>query len=445
MRRGRLLHRVGVVCLALAGLAAALPAAGQDRPAIVIRDPSERGYKAAVQRFPANPGERALADRVHENVLRGLRFSGLFDPLAERAFLGPVQSAPLDVPTPIRCELWKQIGADALVEGEVEASGDRLRTEYRIRDVSRGCIVLGRRRSLKGGRDLAERMGKAIADDVVEAFTGTPGVADTEIAFVSDRGGNKEIYVMDADGGSLRRATSNGSINTFPSWGPDGDSIVYTTYRYRNRPWLFLLTRGRRSPGRILRELSLGKIYRGVFAPDSWELAVVGVADDATELFRVDRDGDGLRRLTNHRAIDVSPAWSPDGRRMAFVSDRTGSPQVYVMDADGGDVRRLTFDGSYNTSPSWSPDGRWIAYEARVGGQFDIWLIDPEGGSGVPLVTHPRSDESPTWAPDGRKLAFTSTRRGRADVYVVDVTGKNLIRVTDEGENTQPAWGPYRR
>ena len=435
----------GLVLAVLLLGAAASPGLAQDRPAIVIRDPSAKSYRTAVQHFAADPEDRPIAGRVHEQVLRGLRFSGLFTPIAERAFLAPIQSAPLDVATPVRCELWKQIGADALVEGEVELVGDRLRAAYRIRDVSRDCVTLGRRRSLKGGLELAERMGKAIADDVVEAFTGVPGVADTELAFVSDRSGNKEIYVMDADGGNLRRATSNGSINTFPAWSGSGDAIVYTSYRYRDRPWLFLLTRGSRSPGRILRDVAVGKLYRGVYAPKGEQLALVGIVDEASDIFRVERDGGELRRLTRHRAIEVAPSWSPDGRRLAFVSDRSGSPQVYVMDRDGENLRRLTFDGSYNTAPAWSPDGRWIAYETRVDGQFDIWLIDPEGGSGVPLVTHPRSDESPTWAPDGRKLAFTSTRRGRADIYRMDVTGGDPIRITDEGENTQAAWGPFRR
>jgi TolB protein len=61
-------------------------------------------------------------------------------------------------------------------------------------------------------------------------------------------------------------------------------------------------------------------------------------------------------------------------------------------------------------------------------------------------VTHPRSDEHPTWAPDGRKLAFASTRRGRADIYQTDVNGENLRRLTEgAGDNTNPAWGPFRR
>ena len=291
------------------------------------------------------------------------------------------------------------------------------------------------------------RVGRAIADDIVGAFTGTPGVADTEIAFVSDRSGAKEVWVMDADGGNVRAVTFNRSINSFPSWGPDGESIVYTSYRYRHRPHIFLLTRGRRSPGRILRNLNSGHpLYRAVFAPEDEKLAVVMSPNGAAEIYTALPDGSELRRLTRNRAIDVGPTWSPDGKRIAFVSDRSGSPQIYVMDADGGGVRRLTFNGNYNASPSWSPDGRWIAYESRVRSQFDIWLIDPEGEVNLPLVSNPRSDEHPTWSPDGRMIAFSSTRRGRADIYVVDVTGENLRRLTEgQGENVNPCWGPHRR
>ena len=62
-------------------------------------------------------------------------------------------------------------------------------------------------------------------------------------------------------------------------------------------------------------------------------------------------------------------------------------------------------------------------------------------------MTNPRSDEHPTWSPDSRKIAFSSTRRGRSDIYVVDVGGRSEepLRVTNAGENTSPAWGPWRR
>jgi TolB protein len=426
----------------------ALAVRAEERPPIVITDPGAKSYRAAVQRFArlgedAEPGAVAALRRAVEE---GLALSNLFSPIQTAAFLGPVDSAPLAEDTTVVCENWSQIGSDALVRGELALGTAALRVEYEVIDVSRGCRRLLRKRYRGAPEDLP-RVGRAIADDVVGAFTGTPGVSDTEIAFVSNRSGTKEVWVMDADGGNQRAVTQNRSINSFPSWDPDGESIVYTSYRYRQRPHIFLLTRGRRSPGRILRELDPAyPLYRAVFAPEGQKLAVVMSPNGAAEIYRALPDGGALQRLTKNLSIDVAPSWSPDGERIAFVSDRSGSPQIYVMDSDGGDARRITFNGSYNSGPAWSPDGRWIAYESRVGSQFDIWLIDPEGQVNLPLVSNPRSDEHPTWSPDGRMLAFTSTRRGRADIYVSDLTGKNLRRLTQgEGDDVNPAWGPYRR
>ncbi|MBW2495234.1 MAG: PD40 domain-containing protein, partial [Deltaproteobacteria bacterium] len=289
---------------------------------------------------------------------------------------------------------------------------------------------------------LARRM----ADDIVEVLTGVRGVASTELTFVSKRDGNPEIFVMNADGSNQRAATANRSINNFPTWSPSGDSIIYTSYRSENRPMLYLSTRGRGKPGRILAPLSSNPLYRAVYHPNGRELAVVMSPKGSAEIYRVDLAGKNPRNLTRSRAIDVSPSWSPDGDRLAFVSDRSGSPQIYLMDSDGANVRRLTFNGNYNTNPAWSPDGRWIAYQGRVGGQFDIWLIDPEGSVNLPLISHPRSDESPCWSPDSRKIAFSSTRRGSAEIYVIDSSGENLRRLTrSSGDDTSPAWGPFPR
>jgi TolB protein len=445
---GRSLSAVGRFALALGLVLLALPelARARERPPVIITDPSARTYRTAVQRFlPRTPAVGTASERIREAVEGGLLFSDLFSIVDPRAFLDATESPPLDGGPPLVCSNWRQIGSDALVQAEVDGSASALRVEFQVFDVSRGCLRLLRKR-YRGGPADAARIGRAIADDIVGAFTGIPGVSDTEISFISTRTGAREVHVTNADGSDVRTATRNGSINAFPDWSPDGNTIVYTSYRYRNRPSLFFLTRGATSPGRVLRELDgMAPIYRGVFDPSGERLAIVMTRDGASDIYTVQRNGTNLRRLTNNRVIDISPSWSPDGRRLAFVSDRTGAPQIYVMNADGSNQRRITFDGSYNTAPSWSPDGRWIAYETRVGGQFDIWLIDPEGRTNVPLVTHPRSDESPTWSPDSRKLAFSSKRRGRADIYVVDVTGQHVRQVTEGGENTSPAWGPYRR
>jgi TolB protein len=416
---------------------------GSERPPVVVTDAGGNAFRIAVQEFA--PGARGLdVAALRGDVQDALAFSGLFAPLDAAAFLGPRQTSALS--DSLGCPEWRQIGADAFLEGVTRASGSVAEVEFRVWDVAR-CRAL-MTKSYHGGASEAPRMARRIADDVVEAFTGKRGVASTEISFVSTRSGHPEIDVMDALGGNQRAATRNKSINAFPSWSPDGNAIVYMSYAFNRSPHLFRLVRGgSEKAGRLLENLDANRaVYRGVYDPSGARLAVVISIDGAPEIFTVDADGQNLKRLTNHKAIDLSPTWSPDGSRIAFVSDRTGSPQIYVMNSDGSGQRRLTFDGSYNTSPAWSPDGRWIAYETRVGGQFDIWLIEPEGRTNVPVVTNPRSDEAPSWSPDSRKLAFHSERRGKADVYVVDLDGENPRRLTeDSGENTHPCWGPYPR
>jgi TolB protein len=412
-----------------------------ERPAVVVTSGQDQKFSIALQKFAGGPD----AEAYREDLVAALELSNLFRTIDPKAFLGPTTTETQGARASIECLEWSTIGADVFVEGALSVSEGQFSAEFGVWDLA-GCQRKLRRRYSQASTAESDILAKRMADDIVEVLTGTRGVASTELTFVSKRGGNPEIFVMDADGGNQRAATANRSINNFPSWSPSGDSIIYTSYRTGNRPLLFLSTRGRGKPGRILSELSDIPQYRAVFRPDGRELAVVMSPSGSAEIYRVGLDGKSRRRLTKNRSIDVSPSWSPDGSKLAFVSDRSGSPQVYLMDADGSNVRRLTFNGGYNTSPAWSPDGRWIAYQGRVGGQFDIWLIDPEGSVNLPLVSHPRNDESPCWSPDSRQIAFSSTRRGSADIYLVDSGGNHLRRLTrSSGDDTSPSWGPYPR
>lgn len=431
-----------MVGLAALGLAATPRMAAAQRPAVVITESRAEAFRIAVQEF-ATAQSRVDAKRFRSDVIAALEFSSVFQSIDPAAFLGPAVTPALGDGPPA-CADWSPIGADALLEGALARDGDELAVEFRAIDVVRCRTAL--RKRYRGPPGEADKLARRIADDVVGAFTGTPGVAATEFSFISDRSGQPEVFVMNADGSDPRATTRDRALKGFPDWAPDGGSILYMSYQFRRSPHLFRIVRsGNLRAGRLLRELDPSQsVYRGVYSPDGNSIAAVVTVEGAPDIFRTDAEGGNLQRLTRNPAIDVSPAWSPDGKQIAFVSDRTGSPQLYIMDARGERARRLTFDGGYNAAPAWSPDGRWIAYEARLNGQFDIWLIDPQGQVNTPLVDHPRSDESPTWSPDSRKIAFHSTRRGKADIYIVDLDGKNLRRVTEgQGENKQPDWGPY--
>ena len=453
MNQGKTIGAVLAAVAGTLGALAAISAFAQDLsneqgplPTLEIAPGRGSSFRAVVLPFRtvgAPVGDERIAT-LREEIERGLEFSSVVLPLDRAAYLGSEESPPLEGGD-YDCESWKQSGADALLIGEVQREGVRLRAELRVVDVGR-CEPI-KSGELVGARDELAQLGRLIADETVEALTGLRGVSGTEIAFISDRTGDREIYVMSADGRDQRPATKSRTLKMFPEWTQDGRAVLYTNYD-GTQPAFSITSRAPDiTPGPILRSMLPGlPKYRGRFDPTGDVLAMVSSVDGAAEIYRVKRRGSEPKRLTNHPSIDISPSWSPDGRELVFCSDRSGSPQLYLMDRDGGNLRRLTYTGAYNTAPVWSPDGRWIAYETRVRGQFDIWLIDPSGQINFPIVQHPRSDEAPSWSPDGRKIAFSSARRGRFDLYAMDWNGENLQRLTSRsGKNIQADWGPWVR
>ncbi|MFQ5697949.1 MAG: hypothetical protein ACE5IL_06645 [Myxococcota bacterium] len=431
---------------ALAGLAlclcalAPLRGGAEERLRIDVRGGVARAVPVAVQRFAITGKVSAeQRDRFDRALRAGLEFSGLVDLVDREAFLDPVDS-PRPLAQVIPCDNWRGIGADVLVQGSLEGDARRVRAHFRIWDVVR-CQMQGAGGHFETAGGAEALLGRRLADEIVGRFTGTRGVAATQIAFISTRSRNKEVYLMEADGSDPRPVTRNRSINLLPDWSPDGDSLLYTSYR-RGHPEVWRISRGRR-PNGPLRDDGSTQI-RGVWGPDGAGVALVVSHGPATGLYRVRPDGSRLEAITRGRFLDTSPTWSPDGSKIAFVSDRSGGPQLYLLDVDDRSVRRLTFEGRYNASPAWSPTGEWIAYQTQTQAGFDLYLIDPETGTTVPLVVHAGSDEDPSWAPDGRKIAFASARLGRYDVYTIDVDGRNLRRATRNlGECTAPAWSPW--
>ncbi len=422
------------ISLLLAGVASA-----QESIDIRIQGSAGRDFQAAVRRFEA-PAGSAEAASFHRELSEALAYSGVFQLVPERAFLEPVDTRNYDSGR-FSCENWRAIAADAVVEGRIERTATGLRLHYRAWDVPR-CQEQGQSKWVATDADESWIAARKIADDLVERFTGRRGVSSTQLAFVSDQGGNKEVYVMESDGTRKRGVTGNGRINLFPAWSPKGEELLYTTFRGGVMD-LWRVARGRRAGGRAVS--TPFEKYRGIYGPDNGQITFVMNRDGNTDIYQVGVQGGAPRRLTDSRAIEVSPTWSPDGRRLAFASDRTGSPQIYVWDRGGsGETKRLTFAGDYNTSPAWSPTGEWIAFTARAGDNIDIYLIDPDSLYTAPLITHPRSDEEPAWSPDGRKLAFTSNRRGRKEVYSQDIDGRNLRRLTEGfGNSSNPAWSGW--
>ena len=146
---------------------------------------------------------------------------------------------------------------------------------------------------------------------------GTPhGPPDAKrIAFTSGREWNRQIYVMDADGGNQRNLSNNDFDESSPSWSPDGKRILFVS---------------------------------------------------TVDIYVMDADGGNPKNLTHGRRLnESSPSWSPDGKRIVFVgSGADVGSDIYVMDADGANPRNLTNNPDADKDPSWSPNGKRIAFSS---------------------------------------------------------------------------------
>jgi TolB protein len=405
-------------------------------------------YKIALQRFAADERSGASVDPVYTELASALQFAPGFRLVSDDAFLEPLRTVDLDSAA-IACENWRATGANFLVQGRLErvAGAREQRVRYRVWDVDL-CRERGDAGDVQAPDDRVWLMAREIADEIVDRITGRRGVAATQLAFISNEGGNRAVYVMEAvDGSRRRRVTTNDAINMFPDWSDDSRNLLYTSFR-DGRADLWTLARGQGKSGRLLdlgAEFTGLERWRGVFGPGPEEVTFVMHRDSNTDIYVANRNGRNMRRLTDDKGIDWAPAWSPDRKRLAFASDRSGTPQLYIVEVETGAVRRITYQGSYNASPAWSPTGEWIAYVARTGrANLELYLIDPESLYTYPLVLHERVDQDPTWSPDGRKIAFASDRRGDRDIYTIDSDGQNLRRLTQGfGDCIGPAWARW--
>jgi Tol biopolymer transport system component len=219
-----------------------------------------------------------------------------------------------------------------------------------------------------------------------------------KIAFSSNRDGNFEIYVMNADGSAQTRLTNNAEWDVSPAWSPDRSKIAFSSRRDGN-----------------------------------WEIYVMNA------------DGSGVKRLTNDPGFDSGPEWSPDGTKIAFASDRIVTPWgiritgIYIMNTDGSNVT-APFEAANYYYPDWSPDGQKFVFQsmrdgAEVYPTHDIW-VGNVNGSGFTRLTDPNdgADQYPAWSPNGSQIAFVHT-----GIWVMNADGSAKRKLTN---GFSPAWSP---
>jgi Tol biopolymer transport system component len=173
------------------------------------------------------------------------------------------------------------------------------------------------------------------------------------------------------------------------------------------------------------------------------KIAFVSDRDGNYEIYVMNEDGNGLKRLTNNHDEDVFPCWSPDGRKIAFESRRDGNPEIYVMNADGTEQTNLTRSTSGEQDPSWSPDGQKIAFHSLKDENHEICVMNADGSELKRLTNNRTHDMSPSWSPDGMKIVFHSLKDENHEIYVMNADGSGQMRLTNNPAfDRSPAWSP---
>lgn len=407
---------------------------------IDIDSPSFQKFPIAISDFATTGKDvhsKDLSSWFSDTLAKDLTITGFFNIISKKAFLENKNQANIKDER-IDFDSWTVIGAEYLVKGKFSIAGGKLVAEFRLYDVVKGELTVGK--EYTGTIEEKYEMVRKFTREILISLTGDGGVFDSQIAFVMKKGRTSDIYLISFDGSSLSKATDERSMTLSPRWSPDGKYISFTSYRDGN-PDLFIKSVNGSGQKKIAG-------FRGINIPGTWsrdgrKILFTTSKDGNEEIYSMDVYSGKLERLTHNYSINVSPAWSADNRKIAFVSNRAGSPQIYIMDADGDNVRKLTYDGNYNTSPSWSPRGKSIAYEGLINSRFQIFTIDEDGTHHVQLTFDNADHESPTWSPDGRYLSFCIRRNGKSGLYIMNANGSNL-RSLYEGSNSciSASWSP---
>lgn len=243
--------------------------------------------------------------------------------------------------------------------------------------------------------------------------------------------GTRNVWRVNADGNGLRLITNVTAAGTDcfgPRWSPDGTKVVFYSRR---------------------------KID-GSDAPSP---------NAVFNIWRVNADATGLLALTTTTAVGTNsqnPQWSPDGNTIAFASSRrldgsdasNPATNIWRVNADGTGLRLITnatAAGVNQIVPQWSPDGTKIVfYSTRkldgsdaqsTNGIFNIWRVNPDG-SGFTALTNSTlvgtGSFDPQWSPGGTKIVFWSTRKlDGTDAPNMNQTG-NIWRVNTDGTGLTP-------
>ncbi len=173
-------------------------------------------------------------------------------------------------------------------------------------------------------------------------------------------------------------------------------------------------------------EKTNGMGLHGFFAS---KLAFIGEMTGHKEVYVSDLFCGEVRRITNDRAIALSPRWAPDGNRIVYTSFyHSGAPDIFLMDL--GTNQRMTFESfkGTNSGARFSPNGEQVAMTLSGEGETQIYVSDANGRRVSRRTYGDSVKASPCWSPDGSRIVYASSPGPQ--LYMISAGGGGAERIT---------------
>lgn len=279
---------------------------------------------------------------------------------------------------------------------------------------------------------------------------GTPqGGGQGQIAFVSERSGIPQIYMMNVDGSELLQLTSEAEGACQPEWSPDGLRLAFISPcggkkgQYDGASIFILNLETGRSD--LISTLATGD-YDPAWSPDGTRLAFTSLQTGKPQIFIHELDTGVFHKLMNRSTVSRMPVWSPDGSQIIYAapSPLTNLSILFIVDAEGLNEPKSVLGGNIPEAyqPAWSPEGDLIVFD--LGGETQIGGRLLTQNQDVPITTQLDKAENPVFSMDAKWLVCNGVLDVPGDdIFLMLRTGARLTRLTDDpADDYQPAWRP---
>jgi len=256
-----------------------------------------------------------------------------------------------------------------------------------------------------------------------------------------------QICIMNADGSERRRLTTeNNRRHYYGSLAPDGQSIVYSSYREPNVYEIYSLALDDGSVQQLTDRI--GVLTGPEVSPDGTSIAMAH-GDPNTgnvQIMLMDRNGENAKDVP--QIVGWDPTWSPDGKQILFASIAGGSVQLFVADRNGACMRQVSNLPAVRGRSDWSADGQFLVTYSGPAWNREVYMLNADGSNARQLTPTGGNSQGPSFSPDGKWVVFTAYFDHYGDdhgceIYIIRIDSTDLRRLTDnEYCDYQPRWGP---